>query len=259
MTGVSRISAALAVALGAASLVVIAPRATAAQSAPEASQAASRQASREASQAADAAPVHLGAWEVWGGFGTRSPQWGVLGETPGMRFGQLALRYTRTLGAPVAVDELPRLEWSFDLVPLAMLSTPLVSLRGTGVSCRPGALCVLPHADDEEGRFFPPGSPYGIGFTPLGLTRRFNRRARISPWIGANGGALYFSERVPTTKAARFNFTASAELGLRFGPPAEPGITVAYRFHHISNASTAGENPGVASHLITVGLHRPRH
>lgn len=206
-----------------------------------------------------AAQQPLGGWEVWGGFGARSPQWGILGETPDMRFGQLALRWTRALGESVRADELPRLEWSVDIVPLAMLSTPLVSLRGTGVPCHRAALCVLPHGEEEEGEAFPPGSPYGVGITPLGLTRRFNRAAKVSPWLGINGGALYFSDRVPTTKAARFNFTASAEFGLRFGRPAEQGLTIAYRFHHISNASTAGENPGVASHLITVGLHRPRH
>ena len=35
----------------------------------------------------------------------------------------------------------------------------------------------------------------------------------------------------------------------------EPGITVSYRFHHLSNASTAGENPGLASHLVSIGIH----
>jgi hypothetical protein len=175
-----------------------------------------------------------------------------------MRFGLLTLRWSRELGRRAAADELPALEWNVDLVPLARLSPSLVSLRGTGAPCRTAALCVLAPPPSDANGLFPPGAPFGFGFAPVGFTRRFNRRGPVSPFVGVNGGALFFDERVPTTKASRFNFTASAELGLRFGPPGESGITVAYRFHHISNAGTAGENPGLASHLITVGVQRPR-
>lgn len=175
-----------------------------------------------------------------------------------MRFGQLVVRLSRPIGSPGAEGELSALEWTIDVIPFARLSPPLESLRGTGVPCPTAALCVLPPDPADGNGLFPPGAPLGVGVAPLGLVRRFHRRGPVSPWVGVTGGALLFGERVPTTKAARFNFTASAELGLRFGPPTEPGITLAYRFHHISNAGTAGENPGVASHLVTVGLHRPR-
>lgn len=210
-----------------------------------------------AAQEAAPDPRH-GAFELWGAMSGRSPQLGILGETPHMRFAQLALRWTRPLGAAPAAGEFPALEWTIDLIPLARLSPPLVSLRGAGVPCPTAALCVLPPEPSDRDGLFPPGAPLGVGVAPLGLVRRFLRRGPVSPWVGATGGAILFGERVPTTRAARFNFTASAEVGLRFGPPTERGITLAYRFHHISNAGTAGENPGVASHLITVGLHLPR-
>ena len=211
-------------------------------------------------QAPDSAVIapRRGEWELWGGIGGRSRQWGVLGETPNMRLGLVALRWTRPIGARAAAGELRALAWNSDLVPFAMLSPPLVSLRGSGVPCGKAALCVLPPESSAGEGLFPSDAPFGFGFSPIGLTRRFHRAGRISPWLGITGGALFFSERVPTTQAARFNFTASGELGLRFGSSSEPGITLAYRFHHISNAGTAGENPGVASHLITVGVHRPR-
>ncbi|MBP7551758.1 MAG: acyloxyacyl hydrolase [Gemmatimonadaceae bacterium] len=199
-----------------------------------------------------------GALEFWGALSGRSPQWGILGETPHMRFGQLAVRLSRPIGARAAEGEFPTLEWTIDVIPLARLSPPLVSLRGAGVPCPTAALCVLPPDPADGSGLFPPGAPLGAGIAPLGLVRRFHRRGPVSPWIGVSGGALLFSERVPTTQAAQFNFTASAEVGLRFGPPTERGITLAYRFHHISNAGTAGENPGVASHLLMVGMHRPR-
>ena len=196
--------------------------------------------------------------EIWGGLAQASPQWGLLGEAPGMRFGQLAARLTHALGAPPAEGELPALEWTIDLIPVARLSPSLISLRGTGQPCTTAALCVLRPAERSGSSFFPPGSPLGFGVTPIGLTRRFNRSSKFAPFVGVNGGVLWFDRAVPTTKASRFNFTASAEFGVRLGPPGEPGITLSYRFHHLSNAGTAGENPGVASHLFSVGMHRPR-
>lgn len=200
---------------------------------------------------------HRGAFELWGGLAIDSPQWGPLGQTPDVSLGVIALRWTRAIGAPAPAGELPALEWVLDVIPVARLSPSLISLRGTGRPCETAVLCVLRPVDVGSSRF-PPGSPFGVGAVPLGVTRRFNRVSRVSPFVGVNGGVLWFDRAVPTTKASRFNFTASAELGVRFGPPGEHGITVSYRFHHISNAGTAGENPGVASHLFTLGIHRPR-
>lgn len=209
-------------------------------------------------QATVAPGAHRGAFELYGGLGNQSPQLGILGEAPGMSFGIVALRRTAALGAPPAPGQLPRWEWTVDLVPLARTSPPLVSLRGTGRPCPTARLCVEPPDPRPSGVHFPSGSAYGVGITPVGVTRRFRRGSMASPFVGVNGGALYFDRHAPTTKSSRFNFTASAELGLRIGEVDEPGLTIAYRFHHISNAGTAGENPGLASHLITLGVHRPR-
>jgi len=199
-----------------------------------------------------------GAFEIWGGLANGSPQWGLLGQAPGMRYGMIALRWTRAFGAPAPAGELPALEWAIDVIPVARISPSLISLRGTGQPCETAVLCVLRPVDVDRSALFPAGSPFGVGLVPLGVTRRFNRASRFAPFVGVNGGVLWFDRAVPTTKASRFNFTASAEAGLRIGPPEEPGITLSYRFHHISNAGTAGENPGLASHLFTIGIHRPR-
>lgn len=200
----------------------------------------------------------VGALEVWAGAANHSPQLGILGEAPGMRFGLLSFRWSSALKPPIAAAALPSLEWTVDFIPVARMSPPLVSLRGTGQPCTTAALCVEPADPRDRETYFPAGSPFGFGFTPVGVVKRFRTTTKASPFVAINGGALIFDQRVPTTQASQFNFTASAEVGLRFGPPTERGITLSYRFHHISNAGTAGENPGLASHLITVGVHRPR-
>lgn len=200
----------------------------------------------------------VGAFEMWAGGANNSPQLGILGEAPGMRFGVVAFRWSSALRPPVADGALPSLEWTMDFVPMARMSPPLRSLRGTGQPCTTASLCVAPPDPRDRETWFPTGSPYGVGIAPVGVVKRFRTASRLSPFLAVTGGALLFDQRVPTTQASQFNFTASAEAGLRFGPPTERGITLTYRFHHISNAGTAGENPGLASHLITVGVHRPR-
>lgn len=208
-------------------------------------------------QGAPAESRRWGAVELWGGLATDSPSWGVLGEAPSMDFGVLGLRFSRALGAAGPVRASRLTEFTVDLIPLATMSPPFISLRGTGVRCAAGALCVVPPTFAGRG-LFPHGSAYGFGLNPAGVTTRFRADRHFSPSLGFAVGGLWFDRQVPTTRASRFNFTAALEAGLRLGAPARPGITVTYRFHHLSNAGTAGENPGLASHLFTAGFHHPR-
>lgn len=200
------------------------------------------------------APVSLErSVEFWGGLARNSPQLGILGETPSMSFGQFAIRVMRRVGDTGVGTA--HWEYGFELVPYAKMSKPLISLRGTGFPCPPRQVCTRTPDTGEYGSVFLAGAPTGFGGSPIVLTRRFATRRRVAPFTSLTGGALWFSERVPTTQSTRFNFTASYELGVRIGTTDAPGITVAYRFHHVSNAGTGAENPGVASHLITVGIH----
>ena len=161
--------------------------------------------------------------ELWGGLASNSPRWGLLGASPQMNLGVVAVRFAQVVGAP----------------------------------CPNADLCVFPQTD-QSGQRFPNGSALGFGINAAGLTARFRPDRNVSPTVGFAVGALYFDRSVPTTRATRFNFTASGEAGLRIGPPDGRGVTVTYRFHHLSNAGTSEENPGVASHLVTLGFRFPR-
>lgn len=197
------------------------------------------------------------ALEVWGGLASNSPRWGLLGASPEMNLGVLAVRFSRLLGERPRQAGAMTVEYTFDLIPLVVLSPPFVSARGSGLDCPGADLCVLPQTHGSSATF-PAGSAAGLGFNPAGLTLRFHPARVVTPTVGFAVGGLLFDRAVPTTRATRFNFTASAEVGLRLGPPERHGVTVTYRFHHISNAGTSSENPGVASHLITLGIHVPR-
>jgi hypothetical protein len=191
--------------------------------------------------------------EIWGGLAQGSPRWGILGETPGMNVALVGLRLARPLTNDTERSGRRLTTVHLDLIPLALVSTPYVSLRGRDAAeCSPDALCLQP-GTSEQG-LFPNGSALGLGVSPLGITTHFRRTERISPSVGLTGGALIFDRRVPTSRGSPFNFTASLEAGLRIGSPNRTGVLLSYRFHHISNAGFARENPGIASHLLTVGL-----
>lgn len=193
-------------------------------------------------------------FELWAGVAQDSPRWGALGETPGMNLALVALRFSHPLGSGTPSRSTT---YHFDLVPIAIISPSYESAPpSSGIVCRPGALCVI--AREQDPGLFPRGSVLGVGIAPLGLTTHFRRNRAVSTSLGMTGGGMYFERPTPTTRAGRTNFTASVELGLQFNRPEGHAFLLTYRLHHISNARTAAENPGVASHLITFGLRPGR-
>lgn len=191
--------------------------------------------------------------ELWGGLAQGSPQLGILGETPNMNLALVALRISRPIGTRTSRSR--SMMMHLDIIPFALLSPPYTSLRNDP-DCSPDALCLEP-ATNAPG-LFPNGSAVGFGITPLGVTMHFQQDRTVSPSIGVTGGALLFDRAAPTTNGARFNYTAAIEAGIRIGRPDRVGLLLSYRFHHISNAGMALENPGIASHLLTFGLRSAR-
>lgn len=193
-------------------------------------------------------------FEFWGGLAGSSPALGILGDTPGMNFGMVAMRWSRWVGRTDARTGVPRYEISFDLIPVARISPPLESIE-----CPGPTTCVAGGTEPpEQDGLFPDRSPFGLGINALGLTRRFAPRRGISPSLGATLGALLFEERVPTTHASALNFLLGAEAGVRLGDPASQTFLLTYRALHLSNGGMRRENPGVFWHTITVGVRYPR-
>ena len=189
-------------------------------------------------------------FEVWAGLARHSPRLGVLGKTPGVSLALAALRWSRRVRERPGVV----LAYTADVIPAAFLSPPYPRpAAGGGPDCGPQQECALA----ALGGPFPAGSAYGAGASPLGLTATFRPHSRIQPTLGATGGFLWFDRREPTTEAARFNLTAAAEAGVRLVTSAGPGVALTYRFHHLSNAGTARDNPAVASHVLSAGVRWP--
>jgi hypothetical protein len=185
--------------------------------------------------------------ELWFARGTHSPMWGILGNTPGVNTAIVAARFTRMIASSPDMT----LEYTADLVPAVVFSPPLPTAQGTQTAsarCSDKKCELIPFQ-----RTFPPGSAFGAGFSPIGLTWVFRPHARIRPVLATTGGMLWTDREIPTTAASRYNFTVTAEAGLRTAISGSYELTTTYRFHHLSNAGMA-ENVALASQLLSVGV-----
>jgi hypothetical protein len=189
---------------------------------------------------------------VWMGVATDSPRLGVLGDTPGRDLFAAGVRASW----PVWRSEHAMLEYTLDLIPLALISDGPAPIA-------PGGRCQW--SDCGTNGFPLAGSPgaerlraYGAGLAPLGVELTLRRTSRLRVHAGASGGALLFSRAVPLEPASHFNFTADMGVGVTIVPRGSYGVTLGYRFHHISNGGLAPWNPAVASHMLVVGARRVR-
>jgi hypothetical protein len=100
---------------------------------------------------------------------------------------------------------------------------------------------------------------YGIGASPLGVEARFLTTRKVQPFVGFQGGFLYFNRNVLASQAAQFNFTLDGRTGVRIPLQQEKAISVSYMFQHMSNSYTAIDNPGVDCHMVMVAYTFPIH
>jgi hypothetical protein len=98
---------------------------------------------------------------------------------------------------------------------------------------------------------------YGAGASPAGIKVNFLPGKKVQPFLGIQGGFLYFSRRALSFKASQFNFNVDGRAGLEFSLPSGKAISFAYMFQHMSNAYIAKENPGVDSHMLTLAYRFP--
>ena len=166
---------------------------------------------------------------VWGGGSFSSPT--LIGKTEGTRLAVLALRYARVLARG---DNLA-LKYTVDAVPVASLSFPVFETFGSAARERRKTIT-------------------GAGLSPVGFQLNFRRRARVQPFVQTSGGFVYFGERVPEERGARFNFTADFGGGVQWKAGARRAWTAGYRYQHISNGYRAQVNPGFDSNLFYVGF-----
>jgi hypothetical protein len=96
------------------------------------------------------------------------------------------------------------------------------------------------------------GRARGVAIAPLGWRWNLAPRGRLHPYLEAGGGALWTTAAVPAGTTGT-NFMSHVGFGVRVLNASRRGVVVGYRLHHISNGNRVAMNPGVNSHMLTVG------
>jgi hypothetical protein len=149
----------------------------------------------------------------------------LIGTVEDRKLALFALRYGRVL----ADWESLSLQYTLDIFPAAVVFEPDRVRRGKSTI-------------------------YGAGLSPLGFKLNFGQQSWIKPFIAASVGFLYFEEDIPVPRSSRFNFTPELGLGVQFFLAPKNALTLGYKFHHMSNANTSRNNPGMDSHVIYAGF-----
>ena len=147
----------------------------------------------------------------------------------------VGLRYGRVLAA----SKYAGLEYTFDLVPAALVSGPKGGFSNPGGLASPGG-----------GRNY----VYGAGFIPVGFKLFVAPEHRIKPYLTVSSGPIYFTKQVPVPDSANFNFISTAGGGVQIFLSSRRAINVEYRVGHLSNAGVGNLNPGFNSSTIHAGF-----
>ncbi|MEQ8525436.1 acyloxyacyl hydrolase [Gracilimonas sp.] len=104
---------------------------------------------------------------------------------------------------------------------------------------------------DENNRIV---SRKGFGLSPIGFTLMNSSQKLFTTFVRTTGGMIFMESNFPTDDARKLNFTFDITLGANFRFNSFGMISFGYKFHHISNAETGTENPGLDSNFLFLKL-----
>ena len=196
--------------------------------------------------AADSASAPDAGWraEIWAGYGNNSTLQLHLGEIAGVDVAFTAIGASRRLAGTSRVE----LWQTLELLPAVVVSS--LSWDVVTADCPSGRNCRLPSG------FGSTGGVYGIGATPIGLETRWRLADWAHLYAGGRGGAIWFGGDVPLEGGGRIHYFGGLGAGVRFRLTGTAWLRVGYEAHHLSNANTAPQNPGMDWHVWNVGISR---
>jgi hypothetical protein len=93
----------------------------------------------------------------------------------------------------------------------------------------------------------------GFGISPLGY-KFFVPQNRWVFVFGIKSGIIYMNKTFPTDKGRRLNYSFHLSFGINKAIHNNSSLSLGYRFHHISNAQTGTQNPGIDSNFIFISI-----
>jgi hypothetical protein len=191
-------------------------------------------------------PAHdqpsLPRWEV-------GPYIGVARQSPAGRYlGVIPDRNHLFVGLQLTANIVRSRRWAFayapDLVPLLVVSDNPKYQR---ISTPRGG-----HYRVADGR----GPVAGVALSPIGFQAQLRVGSRWRPYVAGAAGVVWFTRAVPVAGSRAFNYTFEMGAGARWQFRRREALRLGYKFHHLSNAYTAFQNPGLDATVFLVGYER---
>lgn len=179
------------------------------------------------------------AWRIgpYVGRATQSPVTRTLGTTPGRAHVFVGVQ---ALTPILRVGEV-HVSYAAQLLPLVRFQGRIPPVGYGGRIARDG---LLP-SDDVV---------YAVGISPFGVELTSRRSRRLALFAATSAGGLYFQQPYPVPESGRFNFTLEYGAGALVRVADTRWIRAGYKYHHLSNAYTARENPGVDGNVWYAGF-----
>ncbi len=93
----------------------------------------------------------------------------------------------------------------------------------------------------------------GYGVSPLGYLMITPLR-NMNIYAGLKSGIMLMNKTFPTDKGRRINYSFDISFGLNRAIQKNTFLSLGYRFHHISNAQTGNQNPGIDSNFLFLSI-----
>jgi lipid A 3-O-deacylase PagL len=100
------------------------------------------------------------------------------------------------------------------------------------------------------------GPVLGIGVSPIGLETDVTITPRWRLYAAGAAGAIWFTRDVPVAYSRQFNYTFEVGGGVQWQFAPHYWLRGGYKFHHLSNAFTAYQNPGIDGMVWLLGVTR---
>ena len=98
----------------------------------------------------------------------------------------------------------------------------------------------------------------GYGVSPLGYQIILPKNS-IELYAGISSGIMIMNKTFPTEKGRRLNYSFDLTFGLKKAIQTNTFLSLGYRFHHISNAQTGTQNPGIDSNFLFLSIKQFIH
>jgi hypothetical protein len=141
----------------------------------------------------------------------------------------------------------------------------LVRTRRFTLGYAPEFVPLLLITNNPKYRYEPDGFPTllgrgpvaGFAVSPIGVEGQTRVAAHWAIYGAGAAGCVWFTREVPSAYSRAFNYTFELGGGVEWEYRHHRAVRVGYKFHHLSNAYTAPNNPGIDGAVFSVGLaHR---